>query len=390
MQRDYSEFNIGRLIYGRGSIAFLRQYSGKNVAVIYDSNVLDEAKQESLKELIGGDLRFIADISAEPAFSDIQKALEELGDFEPDLFVAIGGGSVMDMTKAVWLYHDHPGLAFEDAFKPFQLPKPTGKSSIVAIPTTSGTGSETTCAAVFTNDETQEKHLILGFEIVPEVAILDPDFTDTLPKTIAAHTGMDALSHAIEAAVCIVASPIVISTALGATIDILQNLPISVNEDDSEKRGKARELVHYAATMAGVAINNSSAGLAHALDQAGPYFNIPHGLICGLTLPYTTAFHSPHPVYAELATRLGLGGADDSEKCQALVDYLWDFNTEVGIVHSYSELGVDEKEFFEKISDFAAIVEHSMAARLSPRQPSVEEAEEILRAAYYGEKPEVK
>lgn len=390
MNREYLEYSMARLIYGRGSIAFLKQFSGKNVAVVYDSNVLDEAKQENIKGLIGGDVRFIADISTEPTFSDIQKALEKLGDFEPEIFVAIGGGSVMDMAKAVWLYHDHPDLAFEDAFKPFQLPRPTGKSSIVAVPTTSGTGSETTCAAVFTNDETQEKHLILGFEIVPEIAILDPDFTDTLPKSIAAHTGMDALSHAIEAAVCVAASPIVVSTALGATIDILQNLPVSVNEDDPEKRGKARELVHYAATMAGVAINNSSAGLAHALDQAGPYFNIPHGLICGLMLPYTTAFHSPHPLYAELATRLGLSGDNDSEKCQALVDYLWDFNTEVGIAHSYKELGIDEKEFFDKIADFAAIVEDSMAARLSPRQPSVEEGEEILRAAYYGEKPLVK
>ncbi len=390
MKREYSELNMGRLIYGRGSIAFLKQFSGQNVAVIYDSNVLGEAKREKLQELIGGDVRFIADITAEPVFSDIQKALKELGAFKPDIFVAIGGGSVMDIAKAVWLYHDHPDLAFEDAFKPFQLPKPTGKSSIVAVPTTSGTGSETTCAAVFTNDETQEKHLILGFEIVPEIAILDPDFTDTLPKAIAAHTGMDALSHAIEASVCLASSPIIISTALGATIDILQNLPVSVNENDPEKRGKARELVHYAATMAGVAINNSSAGLAHALDQAGPYFNIPHGLICGLMLPYTTAFHSPHPVYVDLASRLALAGSDDREKCQALVDYLWDFNTEVGIAHSYSELGIDERDFMAKIPDFAAIVEYSMAARLSPRQPSVEEAEEILRAAYYGEKPLVK
>jgi alcohol dehydrogenase class IV len=312
-----------------------------------------------------------------------------LGDFAPELFVAVGGGSVMDVTKAVWLFYEHPELRFADAFKPFQLPPGNGKAVIAAVPTTSGTGSETTCCAVLTDAQTRHKELILGFEIVPEYAILDPDFTDTLPDTIAAHTGMDALSHAIEAAVCKAASPITVTLALGAALDILENLPLSVRAGvDKARRAQARAACHYAAALAGVAINNCSAGLAHALDQPGPYFGLPHGLVCGLLLPYTTAVHTPHPIYARLARRLGFCG-DEAALCAQLVGFLWDFNTDVGIAHSFRNLGVAEGAFMEKLADFAGAVDGSMAARLSPRQPTQAEAAEILCAAYYGEKPRV-
>ncbi len=392
MKPKYSLLRQSQLVTGRGSLAFLADMGRKRAAIFYDGRIMDEQAKQNLRTLLaegGCESRFVADIRNEPFFSDILQAADEVRAFEPDLFVAFGGGSVMDTAKAAWLFYEHPELPFEDAFKPFQIPETTGKAVIVAVPTTSGTGSETTCCAVFVNQDTMQKQLILGHSIIPAYAILDPDLTDTLPDTIAAHTGMDALSHAVEAAVCTASSPVVVSMAIGAALDILEHLPASVHAaKGSAEKAAAREACHYSATMAGVAINNASAGLVHTLDQPGPYFGLPHGLVCGLLLPYTTAFHSPHPVYTKLGRRLGFTGTEQ-ELCQSLVDFLWEFNTKIGIPHSFRELDIEEGEFLGKLDDFLAELDGSMAAILSPRKPSKEEAVQILRNAYYGERPKV-
>ncbi len=393
MKTDYSILRQSQLVTGRGSISFLSAMGKKRAAIFYDGRIMDEAARQKLSALLstgGCESRFVADIRNEPFFSDILSAAGGVREFEPDLFVAVGGGSVMDTAKAVWLFYEHPELQFEDAFKPFQIPETTGKAVIAAVPTTSGTGSETTCCAVFVNQDTLQKQLILGFPIMPAYAVLDPDFTDTLPDTIAAHTGMDALSHAIEAAVCAASSPVVVSLALASALDILEYLPGSVNSPaGSREKAAAREVCHYSAALAGVAINNSSAGLVHTLDQPGPYFNLPHGLVCGLLLPYTSAFHSPHPVYAKLGRRLSCKGSD-RDACIGLVDFLWDFNTNVGIAHSFRECGIEESAYMNKVADFLSGLDSSMAAILSPRKPTFEEARQILVDAYYGNKPSVK
>ncbi len=387
---SYSVLHQTQLVTGRGSISFLSAMGKKRAAVFYDGRVMDGGAKGKLSALLaagGCECRFVADIRNEPFFSDITNAAVGMREFEPDLFIAIGGGSVMDTAKAVWLFYEHPELPFEDAFKPFQIPESTGKAVLAAVPTTSGTGSETTCCAVFVNQDTMQKQLILGFPIMPAYAVLDPDFTDTLPGQIAAHTGMDALSHAMEAAVCSASSPVVVTIALASALDILENLPASVTAPaGSKEKAAAREACHYSAAMAGVAINNASAGLVHTLDQPGPYFNLPHGLVCGLLLPYTTSFHSPHPVYAKLGRRLGFTGSD-SGACGFLLNYLWEFNTRVGIPHSFQELGISEADFMAKIPDFLSGLENSMAARLSPKQPTYAEAEQLLKDAYAGNKP---
>ncbi|MEI6101365.1 MAG: iron-containing alcohol dehydrogenase, partial [Eubacteriales bacterium] len=381
MKSGYSVLHQSQLVTGRGSISFLSTMGKKRAAIFYDGRIMDDAARNKLSALLaegGCESRFLADIRNEPFFSDILNAVDGVREFEPDLFVALGGGSVMDTAKAVWLFYEHPGLSFQDAFKPFQIPETTGKAVIAAIPTTSGTGSETTCCAVFVNQDTMQKQLILGFSIMPAYAILDPDFTDTLPDAIAAHTGMDALSHAIEAAVCTASSPVVVTLSLAAALDILDSLPDSVHAPaGSEERSKAREACHYSAAIAGVAINNSSAGLVHTLDQPGPFFNLPHGLVCGLLLPYTTAFHSPHPIYAKLGLRLGYQGSS-KDACNGLVNFLWDFNTRVGIPHSFKELGIDESMFMGKIEVFLSGLDSSMAAILCPKKPRFEEAKQIL------------
>lgn len=390
MDKSYSLLQHSRFIIGRGAISFLSQLMKKRAAVVFDGNIIGETWKQRIMELIsegGGECRFIADIRHEPYFRDIMQTAVELSDYQPDLIIAVGGGSVIDTAKALWLFYEHPELTFEDAFIPYGLPETTGMAQMVAIPTTSGTGSETTSAAVFINQDTNIKSLMLGNSLIPAYAILDADFTDTLPDIIAAYTGLDALTHAMEAAVCKISSPMVTSVATTAALDIIENLHFSSgNNVSTAEKLIAREICHNAASLAGLAITNSCAGLAHGLDQPGPYFNLPHGLVCGVLLPHTTAFHSPHPEYAKISRRLGFTG-NDVELCQQLVNYLWDFIGNIGIGHSFSELGIDEKEYFSNINSFIESCNSAVATKLSPRIPTFQEAERIFSDCYYGKKP---
>lgn len=392
VNNPYSIVRQSQFVTGRGSIRFLESLRQKRAAFFYDARVLTEARRDSLVSACENakmECRFVTDIQREPHFSDLHQSLETIRSFEPDLLIAIGGGSVIDLAKAVHVLYEHPTLYITDLFKPFQLPASNGKAVLVAIPTTSGTGSETTCAAVLTDDESKRKHLLLDYRLIPTYAILDPELCDSLPPAVAALTGMDALAHALEASVCQASTTLIQSMAIGAALDIFMALPQSASATltaTEEDRKKARELCHYAASTSGVAINNSSAGLAHALDQMGPYFNLPHGLVCGVLLPYTTAFHSPHPIYARLSERLGYSG-DDAALCQQLVSHISAFNELISIPRGFKDAGVPEAEYLENIDAFVKDLELSMAAKLSPEMPTKEEAAALLKQAYYGEEP---
>lgn len=394
MEKQFTPLACSRFIVGRGAISYLKQLGRKRAAVIYDGRVLTPLLRDRIDSLIrsgGGECRFVSDIRNEPFFSDIKKGAVELEEFSPDLIVAIGGGSVMDTAKAMHLFYEYPEMTIEAALRPYQLPELGRRAVMAAIPTTSGTGSETTSAAVFIDQQTKAKSLMLANTLIPAYAILDADLTDSLPATIASHTGLDALTHAMEASVCISSSPLVISIALGAALDLLENLPTSCSEQVSPaSRARARETCHVAASLAGMVITNSCAGLAHGMDQAGPYFNLPHGMVCGLMLPYTTAFSGPHPSYVALARRLGLPGGDDRAMCQALVDHLWDFCEELGVAHSFAALHIPETEYLDKMSDFARLGLEAIATKRSPRVPTPEEARKLLTDAYYGNRPTVR
>lgn len=391
MNNTYSPLVNSNFIVGRGSIKFISQLNKKRAVVVYDGRIMSEATKEQLVKLVAenaGECRFIADIRNEPYFSDIVKATDEMKAFNPDLIIAIGGGSVMDTAKAMHLFYEYPDMSMEDSLVPYNLPKLGDKAIMVAIPTTSGTGSETTSAAVFIDQETKAKRLMLSNELIPAYAILDADFTDSLPKTVASNTGMDALTHALEASVCVTASPMVVSIAIGAALDILENLEESVlSITNEEAKANAREICHVAASLAGVAITNSCAGLAHGFDQPGAYFGLPHGMVCGLLLPYTTAFASPHDSYAKIAKRLGIEGDNQKELCQKLVDYLMEFNKKVEIPTSFAQAGIDEKMFMDKLDDFANLAISAVATKLSPKIPSLQDAKKLLQDAYYGNKP---
>lgn len=391
MDLNYPVFGTAEFILGRGSLEFLGTLKKERVALIVDSGALAPGgfmdKIKAILEKANSKYQIIADINREPYISDLEEPICKIRAFQPDCIVAIGGGSVLDTGKALAIFYEHPEITWDQVFSPFAIP-PMGKKAIsIAVPTTSGTGSETTFVAVFTDGETKKKRLIMSREMIPQYAIIDPDLTDSMPQQVAAHSGLDAFAHAMEAAVCKASSPMVVSIALATCLDIMDWLPASVYPDQyPEKAAQAREHMHVAATMAGMTIANTCAGLAHALDQPGPYFGIPHGLVCGILLPYTTNFVLPNPHYSLMAKRLGFEG-DDIELGKQLVARLWDFNQKVGIPTSFKDVDIPEDEYMEKLDDFIELALNAMSAKLAPVTPTPEQTRKIFIDAYFGKKP---
>ncbi|HHY94256.1 MAG TPA: iron-containing alcohol dehydrogenase [Firmicutes bacterium] len=387
---EFSRFESTRFVVGRGSLEHLAELAATRVAIVTDITAMESngflRRVQELINRAGAVYEVVADVRREPHTSDVAGALERVARFAPDCIVALGGGSVIDAAKALWLFYEHPDTTWEAAFRPFAVPPLGRKAYLVAVPSTSGTGSETTFVAVLI-DHDRRKRLIMSRELVPRLAIIDPDLADTMPPHVAAHAGMDALTHALEAAVSHLANPMVVATAMSAVQDILTWLPVSVGGGTrSDERRQAREAMHAAASLAGVAIGSASAGLAHAMDQPGPLFGIPHGLVCAILLPHTLRFSSPHPVYAALARRLGHEG-DEGELCNALVRRVWELCRAIGIPRGFRDLGVGQKDFECQLPGLVEETMKSGSTRLAPVQPDREQARGILISAYHGRHP---
>jgi alcohol dehydrogenase class IV len=384
---DYSFYFNTKFVCGRGSLGYLDELDSSRTALVIDSRALAEDRLEQIKKRLTGSGRVcqvVADVNAEPSTDAVQKVLEHIRRFKPDCVLAIGGGSVLDTAKALWVFYEHPDYTWEQAFTPFGVEELGKAAKLVAVPTTSGTGSETTCVAVITDSETGLKRLIMSDEIVPTMAILDADMVSSMPAKVAAYSGLDALAHAIEGAACSVSCDLAVSVALGAALDILEYLPTSVKADpESDEGRKAREIMHSAASMAGMAINKSCTGLTHSIDQIGPIFGLPHGLVCGLLLPHTIAYSSPHPIYVRIARRAGYVGSD-KEMCDGLVKRLWDLNAELGIPRNLKDLGVDREEFASHVDRLAKIGVSTVASKFSPAPLDEEKAKALLWQAYEG------
>jgi alcohol dehydrogenase class IV len=387
MNLEMPVFGTAEYVIRRGALEHLTQIGKSRVALITCPHLRKNnelAKIEEMFKKANMDYQIIADISHEPLIQELEEPIRKIQEYQPDCIVAIGGGSVLDTGKALWIFYEHPELTWEDAFKYFQIPKLGLKAQLIAVPTTSGTGSETTFVAVFTDSETHQKRLIMSREIIPDIAILDANLLDTLPSSVAAHAGLDALVHAMEGAVCVASSPMVTSIAIATCLDIFEWLPASAHpERYPEKSGEARERMHIAASMAGMTIANTCCGLAHAFDQPGPYFGLQHGLVCGIFLPYTTKFLLPNPIYSLMARRMGFTGSDE-ELGKQLVRYLNDFNKELKIPRSFKAADVDEAVYLKKLDDFVALAEESISTRLSPVIPDKEHIRKIFIDAYYG------
>lgn len=377
---QYAAYKTTQYITGNGSIAAIGEYRNQRMAFVVDGGIVQALKlNETLFEasLKGADYKIICDMRTEPHMGMLEAAVKEIREYKPDLIIGIGGGSVIDTAKALWLFYELPDYDWEKATKAYEVEAFPGKAKLIAVPTTSGTGSETTGCAVI-KDEHLRKRMILSNEIIPSLAIMDFDLLKSLPKGNIAFSGTDALAHALEAAVSRLAGSMVQLQCIQAAVTLIKELPKSIKGDM-----KARERVHIAATMAGGGINNSITGMAHGMDQAGGDFGKPHGLMTGLLLPYTMEYLMPQPIYAEVAQQLGITGTPE-EKQKKLIELIRDLYREIGMPVTLKEAGIPEQAYKERIPVYIEAAMEDANILFAPKKPEREDLEKLYNCFYDG------
>lgn len=339
-------------------------------------------KLENVLHEAGLETKLFEGVEPDPSVETVYRGAQAMRDFEPDVIVAIGGGSPIDAAKAMWVFYEYPEKTFDDIKDPFTMPKLRQKAIFVAIPSTSGTATEVTAFSVITDYNTLIKYPLADFEITPDIAILDNNIPLTMPKSLTADTGMDALTHAIEAYVAALRSPFSDALALKAIQMIYGNLVASV-----EGNVEARGAMHVAQCMAGMAFSNALLGIAHSLaHKTGAQFDIPHGRCNAILLPYVIEYNekTSSEQLAEIARALGLPGATTKQLVNSLVDAIKELNKKLSIKQSYCENGVTEENYL-KVADF--IAENAVAdpcTGSNPRETDVASMRKILDCAYYG------
>ena len=347
-----------------------------------------------------------SEVESDPSFDTVNKGLELMNNFKPDVIIALGGGSAIDAAKGMWLFYEHPDadpegmkLKFMDIRKrTYKFPKLGGKAKMVAIPTTSGTGSEVTSFAVITDKQNNKKYPLADYELTPDVAIVDPDLVMSLPKTITADTGMDVLTHAIEAYVSNMASDYTDGLSEKAVELVFKYLQEAYEHGDNKL---AREKMHNASTIAGMSFTNAFLGINHSLaHKIGAEFHLPHGRINAILLPYVIKYNSTMPSkfvsfpkyeyfiadqkYYELAKKIGLKADTVEEGVSSLIKAVQDLIKYLNIPSSFKEAGIDETEFMNKLDLLADRAFEDQCTTANPRVPLVHEMKQILIDSYYG------
>ena len=363
------------------------------------SKVLDE---------IGIEHEVFFDVKPDPTLSTINQAMAIMRPFEPDVIIALGGGSPMDAAKIMWLLYEQPDTNFEDIAMRFMdirkricsIPELGKKALMVAIPTTSGTGSEVTPFAIITDDETQVKYAIADYALTPNMAIIDPNFVDGMPKGLTAASGIDALVHSFEAYVSTMATNFTNSNALEATKLIFRYLERSYREGANDPM--AREKMHYAATIAGMSFANSFLGLCHSMaHKLGAMYHVPHGVANALLIRQVMKYNSsdaPHKQaifpqykfpcakmkYGQIADELGLGGNNDDEKVELLIKAVDELMDKIELPKSIKDFGVDEKTFMDNLDTLVELAFDDQCTGANPAYPLMEDIKKIYIDAYYG------
>ena len=347
-----------------------------------------------------------SEVEPDPSIETIKQGAKEMTQFEPDVIIALGGGSAIDAAKGMWLFYEYPDIDFRGLHlrfldirkRAFKFPKMGKKAKLVAIPTTSGTGSEVTSFAVISDKKNNIKYPLADYELTPDVAIIDPQFVLTLPKVPTADTGIDVLTHAIEAYVSVMASDYTDALALKAIQLVFEYLPRAYK--NGEKDVTAREKMHNASCIAGMAFTNAFLGINHSLaHKIGGEFHITHGRANGVLLPYVIEYNSKYPTkivswpkyksfiadkkYQEIARACGFYSGDDTEEAvMSLIKAVKGLMKECDMPYSFKECGIEEKEYNDKLQSIASKAFEDQCTTANPRLPLVEELEEILKKAY--------
>jgi alcohol dehydrogenase class IV len=339
-------------------------------------------KLEDILKATGLEVKLFEGVEPDPSVETVMRGAAAMRAFNPDVIVAIGGGSPIDAAKAMWVFYEYPEKTFDDIKNPFTMPKLRTKAIFVAIPSTSGTATEVTAFSVITDYSNKVKYPLADFEITPDVAILDTALAETMPKTLTAHTGMDAMTHAIEAYVAGLRSSFSDPLALEAISMISDNLLDSYN---GEK--EARQKMHIAQCLAGMAFSNALLGITHSLaHKIGAQFDLPHGLCNAILLPYVIKYNSKVSMkdYAVIARRLGLAGSTDKQLTDSLIDYIDALNEKVSIAPTFKENGVTDELFSAHIDFIAEQAQLDPCTGSNPRATTPADLKKILECALNG------
>lgn len=389
------------LYFGEGARHEVKNLKGKRAVIVSGGSsmrrggFLDDIEND-LKSA-GFEVAHIEGVESDPSVETVMSGAAKMSEFQPDWIIAIGGGSPIDAAKAMWIKYEYPETTFEDMCKVFGLPELRTKAHFCAISSTSGTATEVTAFSIITDYQKGVKYPIADFQITPDVAIVDPELTYGMPIKLVAHTGMDALTHAIEAYVSTVASMYTDGDALHAIREIVEWLPKSYKGDK-----EARQHMHDAQCIAGIAFSSGLLGIVHSMaHKTGAAFSgghIIHGcanaMYLGKVIQFNARDERAKARYAFIAKEiLHLEGNTEDELVEALVQKIRDINDALDIpqgIKNYGEGGtksetsiIDEKEFFEKAPEVARLAIEDACTLSNPRKPTQEEMEQLLKCVYF-------
>ena len=396
-------FTLPRDLYhGKGSLEVLKNLKGKRAVICVGGSAMKKFgfldRAISYLQEAGMEVKVIEGIEPDPSVTTVMNGAAVMIDFQPDWIVAMGGGSPIDAAKAMWIKYEYPEITFEQMCVVFGIPALRQKARFVAIPSTSGTATEVTAFSIITDYEKGIKYPIADFEITPDIAIVDPDLAETMPKKLVAHTGMDAITHAVEAYVstanCAYTDPLAIQA-----IKMIQTDLVDSYNGDMDKRSS----MHNAQCLAGMAFSNALLGIVHSMaHKTGAVFedqgaHIIHGAANAMYLPKVIAFNAKDETakkrYGYIADEMKLGGANDDEKVANLIAYLRKMNDDLNIPHCIKNYGADsypceqgfvpEEVFLERLPEIAKNAIGDACTGSNPRQPSQEEMEKLLKCCYY-------
>lgn len=401
-----------RIYFQSGAVKYLTKMRGiKRALIVTDPGVVklgfvDKVTYHLNKRNNPVAIEVFSEVEPDPSVDTVKAGVKMMRQFKPDTVIALGGGSAIDAAKAMWLFYEHPEVEFDflrlkfmDIRKrTFKYPKMGRQARLVAIPTTSGTGSEVSAFSVITHKGEDIKYPLADYELTPDVAIIDADFVMTVPSQITADTGMDVLTHAIEAYVSVMASEYTDALALKAIELVFEYLPKVYHEGNNRE---AREKMHHASCMAGMAFTNAFLGVCHSLaHKLGGEFHIPHGRANAILLPHVIKYNAQIPTkftsypqyeffrapekYREIAEYLGLGAEDTEEGVKNLITGIRNLMQELDMPLTIAECGVNESQFMAKVDELAEKAFHDQSTISNPRQPLIPELAGLYRKAYHG------
>lgn len=375
------------IYYGKGSMEQLKNLKGKKAVLVLGGSSMRKFgfvdKALEYLEEAGIEVKIIEGIEPDPSVETVLNGAEIMVDFNPDWIIAMGGGSPIDAAKAMWVFYEHPETTFNDIKNPFTIPELRNKAKFVAIPSTSGTATEVTAFAVITDYKTEIKYPLADFNITPDIAIVDSDLAETMPPKLVAHTGIDALTHAIEAYVATLHSPFTDPLAMKA-IEIVKEYLIKSYNGDID----AKEQMHYGQCLAGMAFSNALLGICHSMaHKTGAVFHIPHGCANAIYLPNVIRFNKITALgrYAQIASQLRLSGNNDEELVESLIKMIEGLNKEMGIPASLKEYGIDEELFNSKLDLISERAILDACTGCNPREINKDQMKKIFQCVYNGD-----